>query len=319
MFTDAVSHTGYTLTFSAGEVAQYLSGGYNNAPAYWDNLNLLNAGINIVQARPKLLWSLGYNGGVSATTGSVYSTYTNLNQAVNTRIIWAFAKRWQFRFKDSYFYSDDPFQPFFTFLSAPTPNNPNPVIYFPQTVLEQNQATGDITYLLGPHDSIDFYGAKVSSTTSGALPPVPADLIRFTVEFDHLRRRRVLPAPVQSPDQRRRRDTFSPPWILATGNRGPACKCSRAMSTTKLNPRISLSGWIGPELHRHERHCAAGLLPGWVPGRGRAQQLLERCRRRHLQLGSPAWQFLWNAVQPQHYEWRRLVWRGRFLPGGGDI
>ena len=142
MFTDQVSHTGYTFTFSAGEVAQYLSGGYGGSPGYWDNLNLVNAGLNIVQARPTVLWSLGYNGGVSTTTGTVNSTYSNLNQAVNAHIIWAFAKRWQFRFKDSYFYSDDPFQPFFTFLSAPTPNNPNPAIYFPQTILGAESGVG---------------------------------------------------------------------------------------------------------------------------------------------------------------------------------
>ena len=60
LFNDTVSHTGATFTFSAGEVAQYVSGGYlSNSPAYWDNLNLLNGGINLVQAKPTVMWSLG--------------------------------------------------------------------------------------------------------------------------------------------------------------------------------------------------------------------------------------------------------------------
>jgi hypothetical protein len=247
LFSDTVSHTGYTFTASAGEVAQYLSGGYGNSQAYWDNLNLVNAGLNIVQARPTFMWSLGYNGGISTTTGSVYSTYSNLNQAVNAHIIWAFAKRWQFRFKDNYFYSDDPFQPFFTFLGAPAPNNPNPVIYFPQTVLEQNQGTADITYMLGAHDTIDVYGAESFQhylrgipTSSGVYNP--GSLWNSTTYsggsfYQHL---------------------FSPRLSAGTGYIFTAMDFGHGQSRAgvqtfqtfvnfKISPRMTISGWVGPE------------------------------------------------------------------------
>jgi len=248
LFTDTVSHTGYTFSFSAGEVAQYLSGGYlNNSPGYWDNLTLVNAGINLVQARPTLMWSLGYNGGMSTTTGSVYSSYTNLNQAVNMHIIWAFAKRWQFRFKDSYFYSDDPFQPFFTFLTQPTPNNPNPVTYFPQTVVEQNQGTADISYLLGSHDSVDFYGGE---------------------SFQHYLRGFVTPTSGYNPGSLWNSTTysggafyqhlFSPRLSAGTGYIFTAMDFGHGQSRAgvqmfqsfanyKISPRMSISGWVGPE------------------------------------------------------------------------
>jgi hypothetical protein len=254
LFSDTVSHTGATFTFSAGEVAQYISGGYlgtgnsGSSPAYWDNLNLLNAGINLVQAKPTFMWSLGYNGGISSTTGSVYSSYTNLNQAVNMHLIWAFAKRWQFRFKDSYFYSDDPFQPFFTFLTEPLPNNPNPVQYFPQTVVEQNQGTADISYLLGSHDSLDFYGAE---------------------SFQHYLRGFVTPTTGYNPGSLWNSTTysggafyqhlFSPRFSGGLGYIFTAMDFGHGQSRAgvqmfqiygnyKISPRMTISGWVGPEV-----------------------------------------------------------------------
>jgi hypothetical protein len=248
LFTDQISHTGYTFTFSAGEVAQYLSGGYGNSPGYWDNLNLLNAGLNIVQARPTILWSLGYNGGVSTTTGSVNESYSNLNQAVNAHIIWAFAKRWQFRFKDNYFYSDDPFQPFFTFLSAPVPNNPNPVTYFPETVLEQNQATADITYLLGPHDSIDFYGGEsfqhylrgvVESGNSSFNPGALWNSTTYAMGafYQH----------VFSPRLSGGEGYVFTALDFGHGESRAGTGVFQTFVTYKINPRMTVSGWIGPQ------------------------------------------------------------------------
>ncbi|MGA2904868.1 MAG: hypothetical protein ABSD98_13615 [Candidatus Korobacteraceae bacterium] len=169
LFSDTLSHTGYSFTGSVGEVAQHVSSGYSQ-PGYWNNLALFNSGINIVEARSKVLVSLGYNVGISTSSASVYGTYTNLNQAANAHIIWALAKRWQFRLKDNYFYSDDPFEPFLTYLGDPTPNNPNPVVYFPLAVLEQNIGTGDLTYLLGPHDLIDFTGGESLQRYLRGLP-----------------------------------------------------------------------------------------------------------------------------------------------------
>ncbi len=249
LFGDTVSHTGATITFSAGEVAQYISGGYlGYSPAYWDNLSLLNGGINLVQARPTFMWSLGYNGGFSSTTGSVYSTYTNLNQAANVHLIWALAKRWQFRVKDSYFYSDDPFQPFFTFLTAPTPNNPNPVTYFPQTVVEQNQGTADLTYVLGSHDSVDFYGGEsfqhylrgFSGPTTGFNPGSLWNSTTYSggAFYQHLFNPRLSGGV----------GYIFTAMDFGHGQSRAGVQMFQVYGTYKVSPRMSISGWVGPEL-----------------------------------------------------------------------
>ena len=273
-----------------------------------------------MQVRPKLLWSLGYNGGVSTTTGAVYSTYSNLNQAVNAHIIWAFANRWQFRFKDSYFYSDDPFQPFFTFLSAPTPNNPNPVIYFPQTVLEQNQATADITYLLGPHDSVDFYGGEsfqhylrgiATSNNSGFNPGALWNSTTYSggVFYQH----------VFSPRLSGGEGYIFTAMDFGHGQSRAGVQTFQTYVTYRISPRMTRFRMGRPGADRHERYCPADLLSQRLPDRSNAHDVLERRRGRHLQLGGPARQFLRSAVQPQHHQRRRLVWCGALLPGGGDV
>jgi len=157
LFSDVVSRTGISLTTSVGTLAQHVTG---EGPNTWEALSSFNGGLTMAQIRPMLTWSLGYIGGVNLTSGISNYNYTNLNQAAYANIKWNFAKRWQMRIKDNYFYSDDPFQPFFTYLGQPTPNNPNPVVYYPQAVIEQNQATADLTYQLGPHDVLNFEGVE---------------------------------------------------------------------------------------------------------------------------------------------------------------
>jgi len=257
MFSDAVSHTGYTFTFSAGEVAQYLSGGYiGSSPSYWDSLSLFNAGLNIVQARPTVLWSLGYNGGMSTTTGSVYSTYSNLNQAANMHLIWAFAKRWQFRFKDSFFYSDDPFQPFFTFLGSPTPNNPNPVIYFPQTVLEQNQGTADITYLLGPHDSVDFYGGESFQHYLRGLPTSSSSFNPGALWNSNTYSGGGFYQHVFSPRISAGTGYIFTAMDFGHGESRAGVGMIQSYVNYKVSPRMTVSGWVGPE-----RTATKDLIP----------------------------------------------------------
>ncbi len=158
LFSDQVSHTGITLNTSVGSLAQHVA--YTGFPGYWQSLSSFSGGLTLAQSRTNYGWVLSYNSGLSLTTGGGISNYTNLNQSANGQITWNFAKRWQMRLKDQYFYSDDPFQPFFTYISEPTPNNPYPISYFPNAVVEQNQAHLDLTYELGPHDLINFTGGE---------------------------------------------------------------------------------------------------------------------------------------------------------------
>ncbi len=157
VFSDTISHTGLSISTTAGSIAQYVhTDGY---PGYWDTLNNIGGGISIAQFKPSYSWTVNYTGGLDVSTG--YSIdETDLSQNAYGGFNWNFAKRWQLRLKDSYLYSDNPFTPFLTYLGTPTPNYPNPVFYYPQAIVEQNQANLDITYELSPHDILNFQGSE---------------------------------------------------------------------------------------------------------------------------------------------------------------
>ena len=132
LFSDAVAHTGYSFTFSGGMVGQCL-GGYAGQAGYWQSLYLGTGGLNIVQVRPHMLWSLGYAAGVNQTGGHTWPVQQFLHSEPERRWPLHVADRQALavRLKDAYFYSDDPFQPFFEYLGQPQPNNPNPRVLLP--------------------------------------------------------------------------------------------------------------------------------------------------------------------------------------------
>jgi hypothetical protein len=156
LFSDQVSHTGVTFNTTVGSLAQHVS--YSGLPGYWQALSSFGAGLSLAQSRPSYGWVLSYNSGINLTSGTY--NYTNLNQSVNAQVTWNFAKRWQLRLKEQYFYSDDPFQPFLTYIGQPSPNDPYPITYLPNAVIEQNQAHLDLSYELGPHDILNFTFAE---------------------------------------------------------------------------------------------------------------------------------------------------------------
>ena len=129
---------------------------------YWQTLGTVGGGVHITQIRPTLVWDLRYNGGVSlsALTLQGSSTYTSLNQNAGANILWQFAKRWQLAVKDSYIYTNDPFEPYLTNDRVPTFNDPNPIIYIPQAITEANVGSVDLTYQMTQHDSLTFTGGE---------------------------------------------------------------------------------------------------------------------------------------------------------------
>ena len=157
LFNDAISHAGISINTSAGIISQRITS--NGSPSTWDSLSLLGGGISVAEARPNFFFLVNYNGGVNFSNG-YSSTLEELSQAGDANLTWNFAKRWQLRVKESYFYSNDPFEPFFSYLGQPTPNNPNPVFYYPQAIVEQNNANLDLTYELSAHDTVNFNGSE---------------------------------------------------------------------------------------------------------------------------------------------------------------
>jgi hypothetical protein len=249
LFSDAVAHTGYSFNASGGIVGQYL-GGYSGQAGYWQTLFIGSGGLSIVQVRPHLLWTAGYAAGVNQTAGipGQYSSFSTLNQSANGRIMWQIAKRWQFRLKDSYFYSDDPFQPFFQYLGQPEPNYPDPVYYFPQTVVEQNQGTGDLSYMIGAHDTLNFYGAESFQhylrgyQTASDLPNLGSLWNSTTysggVFFQHQFNRRWLGGEGY---------VFTA-MDYGHGQSRAGVQMFQTFVTFKPNQTFSFSGWVGPEL-----------------------------------------------------------------------
>ena len=161
MINDVTKNTGLGFTMNVGTLNNYVWGGQGQ-PNYWENMLMTNGGIAFSQLRPTSLVQLGYTGGVSLSslTFGPSNYFTTLNQTGNARILWNFAHRWQLRIKENYLYSDDPFAPFQQYVSDPTPNQPNPTVFYPNAVIEQNTATADISYRLTAHDSLDFQGAE---------------------------------------------------------------------------------------------------------------------------------------------------------------
>ncbi len=160
MLNEVTANTGIRLNMTTGLLTYHNS--YGGSTGYWDTLGTVGGGVHITQIRPTLVWDLRYNGGVSlsALTLPGSSTYTTLNQNAGANILWQFAKRWQLAVKDSYIYTNDPFEPYLTYGRVPTFNDPNPVTYIPQAATEANVGSVNLTYKVSQHDSLTFTGGE---------------------------------------------------------------------------------------------------------------------------------------------------------------
>jgi hypothetical protein len=158
MLNEVTANTGIRLNMTTGLTEDYNS--YNGVSSYWQTLGSVLGGVHITQIRPTVVWDLQYNGGVTILSSGHYSTYTNLNQNAGANILWQVSKRWQLAVKDSYGYTNDPFEPYITRDSVPTFNDPNPVIYIPQAVVETNVGSVNLTYVMTAHDSLTFTGGQ---------------------------------------------------------------------------------------------------------------------------------------------------------------
>ncbi len=123
--SEVTANTGIRLNFLTGTVSDYVRGGqtYGN---YWQTLALFGGGATITQVRSKMMWTVGYLGGLSLNQVGGGNNYTTLNQGANGNIIWAFARHWQLRVKDHFLYTDDPFQPYTSFAADPMPQRSQP-------------------------------------------------------------------------------------------------------------------------------------------------------------------------------------------------
>ena len=147
LLNEVTANTGIQLLMTTGASEIY------NSPeglsrGYWETLGRIGGGVHITQIRPTLLWNFQYYGGVglNAVSSRGLSNYNALNQNAAANILWQFSKHWQLAVTDNYIYTNDPFEPYLTLERVPTFNNPNPVIYIPQSVTEANVGSVNLTY-----------------------------------------------------------------------------------------------------------------------------------------------------------------------------
>lgn len=237
--TDVTHNTGLTLGLGTGSLSDYVWGGHGDN--YWQNIGMWSASVGFVQLRPTSIVAFNYSGGVNLSSLSIgaYSNYTTLNQSGLVKITWAFAKRWQMRLKDNYIYTDNPFEPFLTYVSDPQPNDPNPTSYFPQAVIEQNTGSLDLSYRLTAHDSITFAGTE---SLQHYIRGVEGLWNSYTwgggAYYQHMFSSRFSAGGGYN---------FSA-LDFGHGESRAGVQMFEGFITYRFNPAFSVSGWLGPEL-----------------------------------------------------------------------
>ena len=159
LLNEVTANTGFRFNFSTGLLSDYNTGSDHG---YWQTQGSAGAGVHITQIRPTVFWDFRYNGGASISALSLASSsnYIGVNQNAGLNVLWQLSPHWQLAVQDQYIYTNDPFEPYLTVDRTPTFNDPNPVFYIPQAVIESNVGSINLTYQMGPHDNVTFTGGE---------------------------------------------------------------------------------------------------------------------------------------------------------------
>lgn len=253
--SEAANHTGLGLGFSVGSLSDYNWHPGGAEGNYWQNIGLFNGTLGLQQVRPTALWQLSYSGGVTTSSLNLpgQSTYATLNQVGKANILWEFAKRWQLHVKEQYIYTDNPFEPYLTYVSDPTPNYPDPIVYYPQAVVEQNQASADLVYRLTAHDSIIFNGYEAFNRWERTVQAAGL-WNNFTYSgggfYQHAFSARLTAGAGYS---------FAA-IDFGHGESRAGVQTFQTFVAYKFNSHFTLSGWVGPELTNTKNIVVIGCL-----------------------------------------------------------
>jgi len=143
---------------------------------------LVGANLGIAQYRPKLGLNFSYAGGLG-----LYDQFSNGNtysQTLNGDVLYQLTSRWQAHARDSFVYTANPFGSYYTIQNTPTPESPNPNIYVPFPISQQNMVGLDLVDVLSQYDSITFTGSEYYRRFSNyAYTNVYATGLYNTIEF----------------------------------------------------------------------------------------------------------------------------------------
>jgi hypothetical protein len=157
LLNEATADTGLQLGFTTGTTIDTNAGGFSLHPLL-ETWYFFRPNISVLQIRPKVVWSLSYQGGFSIVPQ--VSTFNSMSHNATGDVLWQFSRKWQAHAHESYVYTADPFESFDTISGTPRYNDPNPTIYVPLAIREQNLASLDLTNQLAIHDSLTFTGSE---------------------------------------------------------------------------------------------------------------------------------------------------------------
>lgn len=252
MLNEVTANTGMQFTLATGVSADSNAAGLPQTN--WQGLASVNGTFGITQVRPKLNWGLTYGGGVNQYLGGESNNYNTLTQSGVGGLLWQFARRWQVKVQDSYIYSSDPFQPYLTINSLPTFNDPNPTVYYPQATFQTNTATVDITYQMSAHDTVDIAGFENFYRYQGSalLTLQNSYMWAGSAFYEHVFSARFAGGGGYE---------FNA-LDFGHGQSRAGVQTFEGFVSYKINPGMSISGWVGPELTNTKDIVPLFCIPG---------------------------------------------------------
>ncbi len=251
LLNEATADTGLQLGFSTGTTVDTNAGGFtvNHLLETW---YFFRPNISVLQIRPKLIWSLDYSGGFSVVPQ--VSNFNSLSHNGTADVLYQISRHWQVHAHDSYSYTNDPFESFDTITGTPRYNDPNPTVYVPLSIREQNLASLDLTDQLAIHDSITFSGTeyfrRYENTTVTAYNSFGySGRASYQHEF--------------SP-----RVTAGGGYIFqaldfAQGVSRSGIQTIQVYASYQINPHMYVTGWMGPEYTATKNIVPTFCFPGF--------------------------------------------------------
>jgi hypothetical protein len=253
MLNEVKANTGLQLMLSTGLSTDSNPGASTSSS--WITLGSFSGALGIVQVRPKVTWSFYYGGGTNAQIAGGGAYYNTITQSGTASVLWQFARRWQLKMTDSYYYSDDPFQPYLTINSTPSFNDPNPTVYIPQTTSQGNTGLVDLAYKLAAHDVVDFSGFE--------------NFLRYQQNtLQELQNTFMYAGSASYQHQFSARFSGGGGYEFSAldfghGSSRAGIQTFQGFVSYTISPGMSISGWVGPELTNTKDIVPYFCVPGF--------------------------------------------------------
>ncbi len=204
---------------------------------YSRTLFVVNPSLELRQTRPTVTWWVSANGGLTTSTGQGY--YDTSNPSANAGITYNINKHWQLNAYDTYLYTSDPYQQYLVYANTPTYNQPNPAVYVPLTTTQQNSGVLDLTYRIGPHDSLTFTGTESFRRFlhNDAYSNYNLTTWGGSSAYQHVFTARFSAGGAYSYGS----------LDFGHGQSRSGIQTIEAFANYQLNPHMTIGGWIGPQ------------------------------------------------------------------------